>query len=88
VDEILGYARDFPAVEPAVASALTIRMHKLDFPANRHDGKAATTARLYSQSPHDGTPPTGPGGVSVGSAGVCGTVAGRGAGNPALWDSP
>jgi hypothetical protein len=41
VDEILARAGIFHAVEPDVASALTIRMHKVDFPANRHDDKAA-----------------------------------------------
>jgi hypothetical protein len=53
VDEILARAGIFHAVEPDVASALTIRMHKVDFPANRHDDKQRTTARLYSQSPQE-----------------------------------
>ena len=45
MDEILARAGSFHAVEPDVASALTIRMHKVDFPANRHDDKAAAHNR-------------------------------------------
>jgi protein MpaA len=53
-------------------------MHKLDFPANRHDGKAAHNRKtLFATAPRrDSTNRSRC--VSVGSVGVCGTVAGRG----------
>jgi hypothetical protein len=88
VDEILGYAGI--STQSSQPSRLRSPYECTRSTSLRTDttAKQRTTARLYSQSPHDGTPPTGPGGVSVGSVGVCGTVAGWGAGNPALWDSP
>ena len=52
MDEILARAGIFHAVEPDVASALTIRMHKVDFPANRHDDKAAHNRKtLFAIAP-------------------------------------
>ena len=78
MDEILGYAGISPqSSQPSRLRSPYECTSSTSLPTDT-TAKQRTTARLYSQSPHDGTPPTGPGGVSVGSVGVCGTVAGRG----------
>jgi hypothetical protein len=53
VDEILARAGIFHAVEPDVASALTIRMTRSTSLRTDTTTKQRTTARLYSQSPQE-----------------------------------
>jgi hypothetical protein len=75
VDDILARAGIFHPVEPDVASALTIRMHKVVFPRLTHFSPRATRARVIV--PRAGRPRPQDPGTDVGRpAGRVGDAAG------------